>query len=649
MNDIHQHIIARLKQQARHSNIQPTESAADRAARLKKEADLINVLGDESKALKNIYLELNTTIQALSKSDTARATGIGKLIKTQQDLAANMQTLSKGANALAERNNKLQKAFGLSVNSAAALGYELDATAASMKISRGQAEANYKAISKLTGGFGQNVKGLQKLNQYYTVNRGLSQEAADGLLIFASNQAALDEKGKLTEDSLDAQTLAIRNQFAAIENLTGIKGAQLEIEHEIGKATSSTRLTFSKYPGQLGMAVMKAKALGITLSDLETVGDNLLNIESSVGEELNYQLLTGRRLVDGQGKSLTNKYRELYLSGKSEEAAQTLNDIMTQEGDTLEGNMLARQQMAKVLGLELNQVSTIVEKRKLMKNLIDKSTGKALTVDIFSKTGDDLKAYLAANTDANLTTISEIMDKDKSVETPEERSAKVLESIEAKGIMLQMGSAKGAQELINDTAAATEQMITSFGTTMETKFAEFTSAFATKLGKQQISREGTTTDLNAVIDDLFKLASGFGGATGLIADWSQNVLSVTPSTISTAFNGSRIETMTVEKLATPTATVPDGVMINDGIRFNPRDKFRTINDGMTVAGTNVGGLDRYAAQLERRDRNFEQSMKKVVASMAAAVTTAIQRANLTVNIDRTFAGSSLNPRGKFGG
>ncbi len=35
-------------------------------------------------------------------------------------------------------------------------------------------------------------------------------------------------------------------------------------------------------------------------------------------------------------------------------------------------------------------------------------------------------------------------------------------------------------------------------------------------------------------------------------------------------------------------------------------------------------------------------------NMSTAITQAIQRANLKVNIDRSFGGSSLNPRGKYG-
>ena len=655
MNEYTQHIISRLKQQARHG-VLVGESDEEKQARQQLESQQKNA-EKVTYRLKSVYDDLAKSLDGLAASEAARATGIQKSIKIQQELAAKILETTKSANVLAQRNAELQKSFGLSTSIAAKLGFELDEMAVSLGTSRVNAEKNYAAISKLTGGMIQNSKSLQKLNQYYTVNRGLTQDAADGLLMFASNQAKVDANGKLTEQSLENQSGLLRNQFAAIEKVTGIKGAQLEIENAIGTAASKTRLTFGKYPSQLGVAVMKAKALGLELADLETVGDNLLNIESSVGEELNYQLLTGHRLVDQSGKSLTNKYREAYLTGKASEAADALNKIIDQEGNTLENNMLARQQMAKTLGIEEDQLSKIVEKRKLMKNLINETTKKPISIDLFTDLkGQELEQALkdagAANKD-----IAEIMKADDT-RSPDVRSADALESIEANGIKLQMGTAEGAEKLITATAAATKTMIDDFAKTMGkgSQFQTFISGYARTIGSNAIEAEKYKQQEGDIVNSLFKLEKAVGGMEAAVGTYLEKALNVVnsaiPDAIKNAYLGTgaaAIEDMTVTNLTLPdTKTGNDTVMINDGIRFNPRDKFRTINDGMTVAGTNVGGLDRYAAQLEKRDRTFEQNMGRLIASMGNKITQAIERANLKVNLDRTFSGTSLNPRGKYG-
>ena len=495
---------------------------------------------------------------------------------------------------------------------------------------------------------------MQRLNTYYTVNRGLTQDMTDGLLAFA---AAQTEGG--TDAEIQKQVYSQRELYAAIEKTTGVLGAQQDIEEGIGKAAAGTRLTFKKYPAQLGMAVMKAKALGLELSDLEAIGDNLLNIESSVGEELNYQLLTGHRLVDNQGNSLTNKYRELYLTGKGAEAAQTLANIVTQEGDTLENNMLARKQMAKTLGIEEEKLNSIVEKRKLIKGLTDAS-GKPLSVDLVGKTGkeleDGIRKSMEGKKQSDIEAAVKAMAEKDDIRSPEARAADSLASIESKGIKIQTDDAGGAEKLITATMAASEKMVTEFGQMLSPTgdLGIYMTAFNKSVGKVQIEREKYTQDADSIIAKLLEIEKARGGTDAAMAVFATQlgatIDTALPAAMKAALIGVKVQDMTVTNLnEAPTATVPDGVMINDGIRFNSRDKFRTINDGMTVAGTNVGGLDRYAAQLEKRDRNFQQSMKEVVASMASSITTAIERANLKVNIDRSFGGSSMNPRGKFGG
>ena len=59
----------------------------------------------------------------------------------------------------------------------------------------------------------------------------------------------------------------------------------------------------------------------------------LLDIESSVGKEIEYQLLSGQRLVKN-GKSLTNAYREATLAGNMEQQADIMKDVLeTQSAD----------------------------------------------------------------------------------------------------------------------------------------------------------------------------------------------------------------------------------------------------------------------------------------------------------------------------
>ena len=96
------------------------------------------------------------------------------------------------------------------------------------------------------------------------------------------------------------------------------------------------------------------------------MGDTLLNIESSIGNELEYQLLSGRRLVNKQGESLTNKMREAALSGDMNKQAETLNEIIMQEGDHIKDNMFARKQLAKTMGIEESKLASALQKKMIL-------------------------------------------------------------------------------------------------------------------------------------------------------------------------------------------------------------------------------------------------------------------------------------------
>ena len=642
MNAYAQHIVSRLKQLPRQGQGIPSDDD------LKRRADAASTstggaVSDITR-LKGVYLELDEAVQKFAKTTANTTMATGKAMKVHQDLAKRAQDLSKDVNVLAQRNHDLQKSFGLNVETAAGLGYEMDKLSFQFKTSRGQIEKNYAAIRKLSYGSDAMNESMQQMNQYFSVNRGLSDDATQNLLAF---NASLTKGG--TTEEMKQQVESQRQLYKYLEQTTGIMGAQKDIEEGISSAAAGTRLTFKKYPAQLGLAVMKLKQMGMELADLETVGDNLLNIESSVGEELNYQLLTGRRLVGekgkNEGKSLTNLYREQYLRGKSADAADTLNQIIMQEGDILENNMLARKQMAKTLGIEEDKLNSIVERRKLLKQLeIDKGikidlnlTGKALE--------ETLKKQGVAAED-----ISKIMTADDT-RSPEQKTADILASIESKGILLRVGTKNEAIDKITDSQKESLKFIDEYSTTLLGTFRGLTNSM-TELGTKQM--ELATRDKDAadgVIQTLLNLEKATGGLKAVGATYAQDLLNTIGSSISTYLVGTPIETMTVTSMNVASTTgTNDGVMINDGfVSFNPRDKFRKINDGMTLAGTNVGGLDRYASQMESRDRNFQQSMKTLFTALARDIKTAIETANLTVKTDNAFKPTPLNPVGRYGG
>ena len=108
--------------------------------------------------------------------------------------------------------------------------------------------------------------------------------------------------------------------------------------------------------------------LGTSLGEVYSIGKNLLNIEQSVGNELEYQLLSGKRLVNQQGESLTQKFREATLSGDANASADALTEIIESQGDTIKDNFFARKQLAETLGIGEDKLSQMVQQRELLQD-----------------------------------------------------------------------------------------------------------------------------------------------------------------------------------------------------------------------------------------------------------------------------------------
>ena len=286
-----------------------------------------------------------------------------KLIETYVGLAAKAMVFES-------RNKDLNKTFGITSKSAALVSETIHKLAKEHGFAGVQAIGYATSIKKLLPTFQQQGKendktynSMQRIQHVLTTNLGLTEEATAKYTLYASKNG----------ENADT-TLAFAAALAdTLEDTDGTMGYMKMAIEGIGEASETTQLQFGKIPGNLEMAAIKAKSLGFELDDLADMGKNLLDIESSIGQELEYQLLSGRRLVGNdkasaelQGKSLTNAYREATLRGDMSDAASALNQILEQEGTVLEDNLFARKQMADLMGMDEASLSRALQKKKLL-------------------------------------------------------------------------------------------------------------------------------------------------------------------------------------------------------------------------------------------------------------------------------------------
>ena len=491
--------------------------------------------------------EFAQSVTVINDANYKLADGLVKTIAVNEAWAKSYEDVINQSLQLELRNKALNSAFSISTTAAAKLSQTYYKVAEQFKISGEQVMKYGINLKKIAPLLNQNnaansvyIKGLLATQKILTTNLGLSEQTAEEYTYLATQQG----------QNATQTILATKALVDAIDP-TGDLGLFKEVADSIAKAGADIQLQFGKVPGRLELASLKATQLGLELTALKNTGKQLLNIESSIGDELEYQLLSGRRLTDASGNSLTNAYRMAMVQGDMNKQADLMNRILDTEGETLETNMFAREQMAKMLGMEEGTLSRSIQKRKILEKL--KAEGG---LDLFDESGANLinearEAFQrGAMTDEDFQKLMDLEDKRTTDDLIKEQL-------------------KVQQETLYYTILQTQQK------DIITKNAGAALANAKDL---KLSKD--FTDLR--LQKLSELITSNEVSQGTL---KQDTL------VTGAGNAKMNADGTVIK-------EEDALRVNDGlIRFNPRDQFMNVNDGAMIAGTNVDGNKKLAASI----------------------------------------------------
>jgi hypothetical protein len=659
MIDNTKHIIARLKLQPRHGAKKMSGIPTDAANVLGEFDTAFTRMSTSGLSLTSVLNDVYDSLDKLQTPTVAAVTGVQKLIGVYQQFSKIITDQTDQVTKLFQRNNELGKSFGLSTKAAQRYGFQLDQIAGSLEYGRANTEQYVKSLKGLLGVQALNIKNdgkfgtsLLKTQRYLTDIIGISEEAAEEMRYYNAQAAGgTDNKGKGIETRLNQERESaklIGTQLGLTMDMNEQTTLQREIMEEIGDLGAEVQMQYGRYPATLGLAVMKAKQLGVSMAQLNKTGETLLSIESSVGDELEYQLLSGKRLVDEvSGKSLTNMYREAALQGDANKQADVMNTILDTQGDTIKDNMLARKQLAKTLGLEEDTLARMLQKRKLLSDIGAKS--------LFGKTGADLKTELEKlqkQGEVSTTQIDEIMKADdtRDVQT---RMAEALESIQTRGIVAQFPDSKGFTDAFQGVSDSLENTLNTFKTAMlKGPDAAGVGGGYFKVVENMKEAVGTMSTFRTTVNGLGEVITGM---TTSIPIWG-NKLSGLGTTITDALAtglGTNLTDMTIE--SAENVTVPaaggtgtdDGIIMNDGlIRFNPRDKFMQVNDGTMIAGTNVDGNRRLARQLSGGGGISDNQISRLAAAIASTLKETLPTVKMSVMSDPLYAANKLN-RGRY--
>lgn len=180
-----------------------------------------------------------------------------------------------------------------------------------------------------------------------------AKEAANLAAMSKINGMSVGEQNKLLIDSV--------NQYKQSNKLaTNNK----QILNDVANSSKTLQVSLGKNPESLAKAAAAARSLGMSLGEMEGIADSLLDFESSISNELEAELLTGKQLnlEKAREAALNND-----LAGMSAEIGK--NQEVIQAFTT--GNRIQQEAIAKSLGMSKDQVAGMVMQQRMNAGLTE--------------------------------------------------------------------------------------------------------------------------------------------------------------------------------------------------------------------------------------------------------------------------------------
>ena len=194
---------------------------------------------------------------------------------------------------------------------------------------------------------------------------GLSAEEAAKLSL--RTEAFGQDLGKVDDDTASIVSNFNKNNRSAVNFQDVLKDS--------ASASGQLATTIGKTPGALEKAAAASRKLGLSLSEVEGIADNLLNFQSSIEAEMEAELLTGKQinLERARSAALMNDMETLSKEIGSNEAV--INAFST-------GNRIEQQAIAKAMGVTTEQMSKIYFTQLKNKDLTNEQIAQAMNISL---------------------------------------------------------------------------------------------------------------------------------------------------------------------------------------------------------------------------------------------------------------------------
>ena len=304
------------------------------------EESLQDVMGDsdiKAKVLSNTLLE--------------GATKFKKEMLAALDVAI-FKGLKNGVKEFGESRQALAHTFALGRDEADGLRGSLIHMANSSEGIHFNIADAHKALQELNAEMGGALRLTQdELKTYSLLSNefGLTNEQAAQFIKLAKS------RGESSEDL----TASLRGQVAILAEQEGVAVNQQQVFADIGNISAANRMSMEGQGKSLANAAFQSAKLGMNQAALEKTSSSLLDFESSIGAEMEAELMTGKQLN-------LEDARRAALMGDQEGLAKAISREIGTSAEFGEYNVLQQQSLAKAFGMSRDELAETLETQELL-------------------------------------------------------------------------------------------------------------------------------------------------------------------------------------------------------------------------------------------------------------------------------------------
>ncbi len=361
--DLRDDLNAQIEEQLKNVD-EGVKGAAAKVEKLTKERDLLtDTVANESRSLSNsakqvLYTRMNAKglerQNALRKEELVQAHLTNAAEKTKGFLLGGHATLFAAISAAvlksSQLTNQFQQELGTSyINSLAMRNELVNAAGASndLFINSEKLQKSFFALKDTTGVFFDLSSKSAETFTNLTERIGLAGAEAGNLTMLLRLQ------GKDTEATMSNLVGTASAALATSKSTASVK----QILGDVASSSKGLQASLAANPGALAKAAVAARELGATLKDIEGTQKALLDFESSIGAELEAELLTGKQLnlERARAAALNNDLK-------------TVSEELLKQGVDLASfgkmNVLQQEKMAAAMGMSRDAMGDMLLKQQ---------------------------------------------------------------------------------------------------------------------------------------------------------------------------------------------------------------------------------------------------------------------------------------------